>query len=99
MLRKYAFTEFGERFEEHPYSHIKFENYDMAPLKKIVEVAYKLHGYVPMLKMISWDWSLDENDIPVLIEMNISGQSVWFPQMVMERAFWQEYTVFCKYAK
>lgn len=93
-LRKYAFTEYGERFEEHPYSHIRFENYDMSPLKKIVEVAYRLHGYVPMLKMISWDWSLDENDMPVLIEMNISGQAVWFPQMVNGESFFGENTVY-----
>ena len=91
-LRKYAFTEYGERFEEHPYSHIRFENYDISPLKKIVEVAYRLHGYVPMLKMISWDWSLDENHMPVLIEMNISGQSVWFPQMVNGESFFGENT-------
>lgn len=93
-LRKYAFTEYGERFEEHPYSHVRFGNYDISPLKKIVKVAYKLHGYVPMLKMISWDWSLDENDMPVLIEMNISGQSVWFPQMVNGESFFGENTKF-----
>lgn len=91
-FRKYAFTEYGEHFEEHPYSHIRFENYDISPLKKVVEVAYRLHGYVPMLKMISWDWSLDENDTPVLIEMNISGQSVWFPQMVNGESFFGENT-------
>ena len=91
-LRKYAFTEFGERFEVHPYSNIRFEDYDISPLGKIVEVAKRLHGFVPMLKMISWDWSLDENDIPVLIEMNISGQSVWFPQMVNGESFFGENT-------
>lgn len=91
-LRKYAFTEMGERFEVHPYSKVRFEGYDISPLKKIVEVAKRLHGYVPMLKMISWDWSLDENDKPVLIEMNISGQSVWFPQMVNGESFFGVHT-------
>ena len=91
-LRKYAFTEMGERFEVHPYSKVRFEGYDMSPLMNIVEVAKRLHGYVPMLKMISWDWSLDENDTPVLIEMNISGQSVWFPQMVNGKSFFGEHT-------
>ena len=93
-LRKYAFSEFGERYESHPYSHVKFEDYDISPLKNIVEVAERLHGYVPMLKMISWDWSLDENDMPVLIEMNITGQSVWFPQMVNGETFFGENTVY-----
>ena len=86
-FRKYAFTEYGDKYEVHPYSKIRFEGYDISPLRRIVEVAHRLHGYVPMLKMISWDWSLDENDMPVLIEMNISGQSVWFPQMVNGESF------------
>jgi len=91
-LRKYAFTEMGERYEVHPYSNVTFDGYDMSPLRNIVEVAHRLHGYVPMLKMISWDWSLDENDKPVLIEMNISGQSVWFPQMVNGESFFGGHT-------
>lgn len=91
-LRKYAFTEFGERFEVHPYSKVMFDGYDMSPLKDIVNVAHRLHGSVPMLKMISWDWSLDDNNMPVLIEMNISGQSVWFPQMVNGESFFGENT-------
>ena len=84
----------GDRFEVHPYSKVRFEDYDISPLRSIVEVAHRLHGYVPMLKMISWDWSLDENDKPVLIEMNISGQSVWFPQMVNGESFFGENTEF-----
>lgn len=91
-LRRYAFTEYGEKYEVHPYSKVKFEGYDISPLRKIVEAAYRLHGYVPMLKMISWDWSLDENNTPVLIEMNISGQSIWFPQMVNGESFFGENT-------
>lgn len=93
-LRKYAFTEMGERFEVHPYTKVRFEGYCIPPVRQIVEVACRLHGYVPMLKMISWDWSLDENDLPVLIEMNISGQSVWFPQMVNGESFFGENTAY-----
>lgn len=91
-LRKYAFSEYGHQFDKHPYSGITFENYDIAPLQKIVEVAKRLHGRVPMLQMISWDWSLDENNIPVLIELNISGQSIWFPQMLNGVPFFGERT-------
>lgn len=81
-LRKYAFTEMGERYEKHPDSGIVFDNYSIPDLQSVVEVALKLHGRIPHIKMISWDWSLDKNNIPVLIEINISGQSVWFPQML-----------------
>ena len=91
-FRKYAFSEMGEKFEVHPYSKIVFEGYDISPLKNIVEVAHHLHGYIPMLKMISWDWSLDEHDIPVLIEINIAGQAVWLSQMVNGESFFGENT-------
>lgn len=91
-FRKYAFSEMGDKYETHPYSNITFEGYDISPLKNVIEVAHRLHGFIPMLKMISWDWSLDENDMPVLIEMNISGQSVWFPQMVNGESFFGENT-------
>lgn len=91
-FRKYAFSEMGEKYDTHPYSKIKFEDYDISPLKSIVEVAHRLHGYIPMLKMISWDWSLDENDLPVLIEINIAGQAVWLSQMVNGESFFGENT-------
>jgi len=91
-FRKYAFSEMGEKYEVHPYSKIVFEGYDISPLKNIVEVAHHLHGYIPMLKMISWDWSLDDHDIPVLIEINIAGQAVWLSQMVNGESFFGENT-------
>lgn len=91
-FRKYAFSEMGEKYEIHPYSKIRFEGYDISPLKNIVEVAHRLHGSIPMLKMISWDWSLDEKDKPVLIEINIAGQAVWLSQMVNGESFFGENT-------
>jgi len=90
--RKYAFSEMGEKYEVHPYSNVMFEGYDITPLGAVVKVAKELHGRVPMLKMISWDWSLDENNKPVLIELNITGQSVWFPQMLNGESFFGDQT-------
>ena len=45
-----------------------------------------------MIKMISWDWTLDENNIPVLIETNLTGQAVWLPQMVNGQPMFGENT-------
>lgn len=91
-LRKYAFTEMGERFEKHPDSGITFEGYEIKKLNDIKELAKKLHGRIPMIKMISWDWTIDNNNVPVLIETNLSGQSVWFPQMVNGEPFFCDNT-------
>jgi hypothetical protein len=81
-LRKYAFTEMGDRFEQHPDTGVLFDGYAIPPLADVTRTALQLHGRLPQIKMISWDWSIDKNDDPVLIEINISGQSVWFPQML-----------------
>lgn len=37
-------------------------------------------------------WSLDVNDNSLFIEMNISDQIVWFPQMVIGESFFCEST-------
>lgn len=91
-LRKYAFSEMGDRFEKHPDTNVYFDGYEIAPLKNVVETAKQLHGLMPQIKMISWDWAIDQNDVPVMIEINISGQSVWFPQMLNGEPIFGEHT-------
>ena len=91
-LRKYAFTEMGDRFEKHPDTGVTFEGYEIKKLRDIKELATRLHGRIPMIKMISWDWTIDSNETPVLIETNLSGQSVWFPQMVNGEPFFGDNT-------
>lgn len=85
-LDKYAYKlgwgDSNEKFIEHPTSKIKFENYEIKSLEKIIKVAEELHGRLPGVRIISWDFTLDKNNIPVLIESNLLGQSIWFPQIV-----------------
>jgi D-alanine-D-alanine ligase-like ATP-grasp enzyme len=76
----------------HPDTHLIFDGYEIAPLKNVVETAKRLHGLLPQIKMISWDWSLDRNNVPVLIEINISGQAVWFNQMVNGESIFGDHT-------
>ena len=52
------------------------------PICSLEEWEQKFMADMPCLKIISWDLTLDNNDLPTLIEMNTYGQSVWFPQMV-----------------
>ena len=82
ILNKYAFLEFGEKFTEHPDTHLVFDGYVIPSIDKIIETAQKLHTRVPQLGMISWDFTLNKEDLPVLIEVNLRGQSVCFPQEV-----------------
>lgn len=91
-LREYAFSEMGEKYSLHPDSRLVFKGYSIPPLQKVIEQAKKLHAFLPQIKMISWDWAIDTEDMPVLIEINISGQSVWFPQMLNGESVFGEYT-------
>ena len=40
-----------------------------------------MHEMVPQIGVVNWDFTVDEKGEPVLIEANISGGSVWLPQM------------------
>ena len=91
-LREIAFSEMGDRFDTHPNTGISFKGYKIQPLEQVIACAKRLHGRIPMIKMISWDWTLDENNIPVLIETNLTGQAVWLPQMVNGQPMFGENT-------
>ena len=81
-LRKYAFSEFGEKFDTHPDTGVVFENFAIPDANKLVTAAIALHSRVPYLGLISWDLTFDENENVVIIESNTSGQAAWLPQMV-----------------
>lgn len=83
-LRKEAYSEYGDVFPEHPDSNIKFDQYSILPdgITVLEEMAKKLHSRVLHMGILSWDLGLDDEGNVVLIEMNSSGQSAWFCQMV-----------------
>ena len=91
-LKKYAFLEFGERFERHPDTNVVFEDYYIPSIDKVMETSVMLHKKLPCLGMISWDFTLGENDEVVLLEVNLKGQSVWFPQEVHGKGLFGENT-------
>lgn len=92
-LRKTAFSEYGERFDAHPDTKVIFEDYKIAGAdNKLRDVAKKLHCNVPYLGIVSWDLTFDSKGIVTLIEMNTTGQSAWFCQMVNGEALFGENT-------
>lgn len=82
-LKKTAFSEFGEKFDHHPDTGTVFENYSICGADSVIrEQAKRLHSLVPWLGIISWDLSIDVDGKITIIEMNTTGQSAWFCQMV-----------------
>lgn len=91
-LRKFAFTEYGEKFDRHPDTNIVFENYKIPKIRELIEFTKKYHYKVPHIGIIAWDLAIDENGKIIIIEANICAPSIWFPQYVNGEAFFGENT-------
>ena len=82
VLKKTAFTEFRDTFDKHPDTGVIFEDYCISGFKKVLAAAQTMHARIPQVGVINWDFTLDENESPVLIEINSDlGGSIWMTQM------------------
>ena len=83
-LMSTAFSEYGNKYTEHPDTKVVFKDYLIGEnfVKKTMRAAMLLHERVPYLKILSWDLTIDEDGMVTIIEVNTTGQSAWFPQMV-----------------
>jgi len=80
-LHDTAFTEFREKYVEHPDTHIKFGGYQIALVPKLIKAAIKMHNAIPQIGVINWDLTLGIDEEPILIEANTFGGSIWLFQM------------------
>lgn len=92
-LMESAFTEYGEKYKEHPVTHIRFDGYKIHGVDCVVKMAIECHKHTPHLKMVSWDFSIDVLGRVVLIESNQYGQSVWLPQIAHGKSIFGENTL------
>lgn len=87
-----AFEEYGASYEVHPDTLIKFKGYRISKAKELISCAKKLHACIPMLGIVSWDLTIDDEGRVTLIEANTMGQSAWFPQMIQGKALFGKNT-------
>ncbi|WP_444684986.1 sugar-transfer associated ATP-grasp domain-containing protein [Alkalicoccus luteus] len=92
ILKSTGFTEFQDSYTVHPDSGITFDGYQVVKTQEIIEAAKRLHGRIPNLGIISWDFMVDHNESIVLIEINITSQSIWFPQYANGQGIFGENT-------
>lgn len=81
LLNNLAFNQFGKYFENHPTSNLKFEASMIPNFDRIKSAAIRLSNIVPYQRIVGWDFSIDTNGNPVLIELNI-GTGTWMYQIV-----------------
>lgn len=91
-LLKEAFTEYQNKFEQHPDTKIVFKDYQLPCVDKVKKCAVRLHSKVPMLDFVSWDFTINSDEEIVLIEANMHSQAVWFPQIAHGKAIFGDNT-------
>ena len=79
-LRKWAYGCYGGRVDKHPTSNLVFEGHEIPGYSKVLEAVKKLHCQMPYFRLISWDFSVDEEEEPVLIEANFKYGALDFHQ-------------------
>lgn len=77
-----ALTEFGEEYEKHPDTGVKFKGYAIPLFPKVLEAAIRLHKAIPQIGLANWDFTIDEDGEVVLIEANLNYGGIWVFQMV-----------------
>ena len=81
VLKKTAFTEFHSTFDIHPDSKEVFLGYQISNFDKVINTAHTMALQLPEVGVINWDFTIDSDEQPVLIEANIGGGSIWLTQM------------------
>ena len=87
-----AITEYQDRYPVHPDTQIKFDGYQLPLVPEIRKAAIELHGRVPALKFISWDFTVDDQNRVILIETNLHSQTSWIVQHTHGKAFFGDDT-------
>ena len=91
-LCKEAFTEFRDVFTLHPDTNIVFEGYLIENYEQVIEAAKVMHAVIPQVGIINWDFTINEDDEPVLIEANIENGSIWLAQIAHGKGIFGEDT-------
>ena len=75
-LRKYGYSGNGTITEAHPLTGIRYEGYVLPSFKRAVALAKKAHPMLPSFRLISWDFAVEENGQPVLVEANLTAGGI-----------------------
>lgn len=81
QLKNVAYNDYGERFDCHPSTGVPFKGHYIPNFDQLVHLAESLHNrLVNFSKLISWDFAIDAEGDPILIEKNMSWAGLSFHQ-------------------
>jgi len=67
--------------EKHPDSGLIFEGYEVPGYQKCRDAVPMLHAQMPRFRLVSWDFAIDPDGEPVLIEANLHYGELDFHQI------------------
>ena len=79
-LSDVAYDGSGKVYHKHPQG-FEFSKGYIPSYDKILSVIKKQHKKLPYFGVISWDFTVDENEEPVMIELNLSWCGLNFHQL------------------
>ena len=79
VLKRYTRLANGKTFDGHP-DGFKTEGHKINNYSKILDTIKESHKLIPYFKLISWDFSIDDDGNPLMIEYNTSWCGINFHQ-------------------
>lgn len=81
-LKNIAYNDYGDVFKQHPTTGEHYENHHVPGFDNLINLAENLHNrFLNFTKLISWDFAIDAEGDPILIEMNATHGGISFHQM------------------
>ena len=80
-LKSVAYASNGTSFEIHPSSGLKFSEVVIPNYSKLISLAIELHKSFPHFRLLSWDFAIDKNNEPLVIEVNLCYGELDFHQL------------------
>ncbi len=68
-------------YQRHPNTNLRFDDFKVPAYYRAVDLSLNLHALIPEIGLVSWDIAIDENENPVVIEMNMQEQEINFHQL------------------
>ena len=91
-LHEKAFTEFNKQYTSHPDTHFVFKGHIIPHVEQLIQAAKRMHALIPQLGCCNWDFTLNQQGNPVLIEINLRGGGCWPAQMSHGKGLFGERT-------
>ena len=80
-LKKTAYKPSGEKYEAHPTGDVVFDGYAIPGIREVWDLVKVAHPMVPHFRLVSWDFAINEEGHPVMIEANLNLGELDFHQL------------------